>query len=107
MLPKSSRISRALFSVLLKSGKYFNSEHFLLRVAPLAEIRVSASVSKKVSKQAVVRNKIRRRIYSFMREVLPDIKPSLYLIVAKPGAYAIKGDELRSELVRLIRPIRS
>ena len=94
MLPKSSRIPRALFKSLLESRQYFNSEHFSLRVASSDTVRVAVSVSKKISKKAVIRNKIRRRVYSAFRNIISTLKPGLYLIVAKPKAQKVKGKEL-------------
>jgi ribonuclease P protein component len=38
-------------------------------------LRVAIVVSRKVSKSAVVRNRIRRRIYTFLENELPKLKP--------------------------------
>ena len=103
MLSKNKRIPRALFKPLLESKKYFNSQNFSLRVAPSEETRVAVSVSKKVSKLAVVRNKIRRRAYSAVLELIPKLSKTLFLIIAKPGAEKIKGDALKDELGKLLK----
>jgi len=102
MLSKSKRISRKLFKPLLGSRKYFNSEHFSLRVAPSEETRVAVSVSKKISKKAVVRNKVRRRVYSAMRDLVSSLRVGLYLVVAKHGSEKIMGKELENELKLLV-----
>lgn len=107
MLPKSRRIPRELFRPLLESGKYFNTKHFVMRVAPSSDIRMAVSVSKKVSKKAVVRNKIRRRVYSVLNKIFSDIKPCLYMFIAKPNSSVIKGGELEDELKTLIRSINN
>ena len=103
MLPKSTRIPRKLFKPILESRKYFNSEHFSLRTASSEHVRVAVSVSKKVSKSAVIRNKIRRRVYSEFRNIISTLKPSLYLVVAKTGAEKVKSEHLRSELADLLK----
>ncbi|MDP3874992.1 MAG: ribonuclease P protein component [bacterium] len=109
MLPKNRRIPRKLFISLLESGKHFNSKHFSLRVTSSDKVRVAVSVSKKISKKAVVRNKVRRRAYSAVRSLIPNLTNNLFLLVAKPGAEKIKGKELENELKSLVisrRPLR-
>lgn len=103
MLSKNKRIPRKLFQPLLESKKYLNSQNFSLRVVSADETRVAVSVSKKVSKKAVVRNKIRRRVYSAVLEFIPRLSKNLFLIIAKPGAEKIKGDTLKIELGELLK----
>ena len=105
MLPKSSRIPRALFKPLLESRQYFNSAHFSLRVAPSDKVRVAVSVSKKISKSAVVRNRIRRRAYSTLRPTLPHLPNRLFLLIAKSGVEKVKGQVLIDELAGLFKKI--
>jgi ribonuclease P protein component len=102
MLPGKIRLTRALFKPLIASRHFYHSEHFILRAAPSNTIRIGVSVSKKVAKSAVVRNKIRRRVYSALKELMPIFKPALYLFVAKSGAEKNKAKELLSELTGLI-----
>ena len=103
MLPSSRRVPRALFKTIVEKGKYSNTEHFSLKRAPSGgqEARIAVSVSKKISKKAVVRNKIRRRAYSALRGIIPSVRPGLYLVSAKPGAGELKSEELKSELKQL------
>lgn len=103
MLPKSKRIPRKSFPEIIKTGKIFNSNHFTLRKSSSKELRVAVSVSKKVSKKAVIRNRTRRRVYSSMRKLLPFLEFGLYLIIAKVGADKLKGELLESELKKLFR----
>jgi ribonuclease P protein component len=99
MLKKSERIPRSLFGTLLTSDFKLNTKNFFIRVAPSADhARIAVSVSKKVSKKATVRNKIRRRAYSALQGEIKKLKPNMYLIVAKPGSDKIKGEALLSEL---------
>lgn len=102
MLAKNRRIPRKLFKPLLESKQYFNSEHFALRVALSHETRVAVSVSKKISKKAVVRNKIRRRVYSIMGDLVSSLHAGLYLIMAKSGSAKIKEKALENELRLLV-----
>ena len=104
MISKGKRLNRDLFKNLQGSRRFFHSEHFTLRTADSpAGTRVGVSVSKKVAKKAVMRNRIRRRAYSVIRDFLPNLPKSLFLIVAKPGAEMLKCEALRSELAELLK----
>ena len=81
--------------------------HFSLRVLPGDEVKIAVPVSKKIAKKAVTRNLIRRRVRPILRELVSNLKPATYMIIAKAGAEKIKGKELKEELVRLIRSIRN
>ncbi len=105
MLPKTSRISRENFSELLKSSKFYHSPHFILRVgnAALGRARFGVSVSKKISKKAVTRNLIRRRVYSILNKKIINLFPTTALFVAKIGAEKIRGVELEKEIEKILR----
>lgn len=105
MLPKNKRIPRLLFSEILKSRHFTHSPHFSLRLGLSDEkfARVAVSVSKKVSKSAVVRNAIRRRAYSVLFSQISSLPAGLYLFVAKAGAEKIKGEALEKEIGVLLK----
>ncbi len=102
MLSKSQRIPRELFGTILESRAYSYAPHFSLRFAPDSKSLFSVSVSKKVSKKATIRNRVRRRVYSTMRKYIKNTKPGLYLFIAKPGADTLKGENLEKEILKLI-----
>lgn len=104
MLPKRNRIPRAEFKAILGSRRFAHSTHFSLRVAPAAGTpRAAVSVSKKVSKSAVVRNGVRRRAYAVLESELGGLSSGLYLFSAKPGAQKLRGTELAGELRSLLK----
>lgn len=105
MLPSSRRVPRALFKEIIEGGKYSNAQHFSLKSARGGgkPARIAVSVSKKVSKKAVVRNKIRRRAYSALSALISRIDPGLYLVSAKPGAEKLGRKELEGELKQLFK----
>ena len=103
MLPKNNRIPRKLFKPLLESRTFFNSPHFSLRVADAKTVRLAVSVSKKVSKKAVVRNKIRRRVYGAVVHLVPSLSKRFFLLIAKSGAEKVQGRLLKSELAELLK----
>jgi len=76
MFPKNRRIPRDMFP-LLSSGKTFRNDLFLLKTLKIQnQSRFCFSVSKKISKKAVIRNKIRRMGYRALKTNLSQIKTS-------------------------------
>jgi ribonuclease P protein component len=79
MLPKKKRIPRSLFPLLLKEGKTFKNDLFLVKIAfdKVPGGKFSFSISKKIAKSAVVRNKMRRWGYHFIQNHLNMIPDAL------------------------------
>ncbi len=69
MIAKRYRIRRESISFILKKGGSFFSKLFIVRFIKTEHEnnRFTTVVSKKISKRAVDRNKIRRRIYESIR----------------------------------------
>jgi len=93
-----------------RAGKTLRSPHLALRYCPndrQAHYRAAVVVSKKVSKSAVVRNRIRRRLYEILRHHQSEIvKPvDMVLTVYSPLLAVIPAGELEAVLVRLLRQI--
>lgn len=65
MLPKTRRLSRRDFNLCNLSGKVLRFPHFLLKYSPnnLEFGRFAVVTSTKLSKSAVIRNKLRRDVY--------------------------------------------
>ena len=79
MLSKKNKIKRKEFPVVLKFKKnvFFNSKYAFLLIQKQYEkkpSKFSFVVSGKVSKKAVIRNRLKRRGYYVIRKILPDIK---------------------------------
>ncbi len=70
---------RPNFLRVAKEGKKWTSKSLILQAAPnnLGQARFGLTVTKKISKSAVVRNRIRRRLRAAAFEILPG--------AAKPG----------------------
>lgn len=110
MLPKDKRIPLKLWKEALlapkRDSKYLHSAHFALKAVFLNEKqpRVAVSVSKKVAKSAVARNRIRRRAYTSVGKMVARLNPGLYILSAKVGAENLKGEKLDSETKSLFSP---
>lgn len=101
MLPSRKRLSRQEFSETLKirvfvvynnlgTLKYHNSGKTLFSVV----------TSSKHEKKAVLRNKLRRRIYNLVRELDPKISGIIY---TSKNSYNLSFDEIKENLYELIK----
>jgi ribonuclease P protein component len=90
MLPKENRLPGHAFILVKKRGRTLRSKNLTLKV--LGErgedpSRIGIIISTKVSKKAVVRNKIKRRIKESVLKILPKIKNGFDIVlIAKPMA---------------------
>jgi len=110
MLPKNHRLPREFFFKLLEDSQYVNSPAFSLRFSKklvFNKPRVAVSVSKKISKSAVVRNAMRRRTYTALQPLISQLSPKAFLFVAKSGAEKLKGDKLKKEIEKLLKESKS
>ena len=105
-LPKANRLARRQdFRAVFREGLRRNSSHLTLRALRMeavkhaimettstsleqqAPTRIGISISTKVSKRAVVRNRIKRQLKAAFRCLLPRISPGwLVVVVVQPSA---------------------
>ena len=78
MLPKTQKIKREQFLRTQKIGKRACSDMFSVvytkKENKNAHTKCAVVVSKKISKKAVERNKIKRKIYTILREISQKYK---------------------------------
>jgi ribonuclease P protein component len=86
---------------------------FVLQAAPApadrsAEVRVGFTVSRKVG-NAVIRNRVRRRLREIARQVIPEqARPDLdYVLVGRQAAVARDFAQMRQELVEALRRLKA
>lgn len=105
MLPKNRRIPRKELGPVVFKGKKYNSPHLLLSIASTdsPQSKFAFSVSKKVAKSAVERNKYRRRGYSVIGKQLHALKGGYLLMFNfKKGAIPIEFAGLEKEVLGLL-----
>ena len=86
MLAKSARLSKKQFDEYFKTGKRFHFTHCTIIYTPLSSLHGSIVVGKKVSKKAVTRNTIRRRVYAQLRSVCDtNATTGVFIIIIKPA----------------------
>jgi ribonuclease P protein component len=87
---------------------------FVLQAAPVpadltsTSIRVGFTVSRKVG-NAVVRNRVRRRLREIARQVIPGLaRPDLdYVLVGRQGALERDFAVMRQELVEALKRLKA
>ncbi|NJL20679.1 MAG: ribonuclease P protein component [Leptolyngbyaceae cyanobacterium SM1_3_5] len=110
MLPKIHRLrQRRDFTWVYQKGIRRSSLHLTLRGLKLrgdrsvSPTRFGISISQKVSKRAVDRNRIKRQIRAALRLLLPKIKSGWYLvIVVQPQAIECDYRQFLQELEQLL-----
>lgn len=89
MLPRENRLKKGNdFQRVFREGKSVRGNFLVIRSAKnnLGRARFAVSVSKKVSKKATVRNKIRRRLSSLAEaEAKKKEIPADILLISLPG----------------------
>ena len=85
-----------------RNGKVVRGAHCSLKYCPNnrnVKYRVAVVVSKKVSKSAVVRNRIRRRVYEVVRElVVPEQPKDLVFTIYSDQLAEIPSDQLHDTI---------
>lgn len=103
MIAKKFRLhKKSDFDELAKSSNKFYSNNFVLRFVQNNNEDLSCFavvVSKKISLKAVVRNKIRRRVYEVIRLRMNNFKKGFNIIIfVKKGVLEINYSDLEQEL---------
>lgn len=103
MLKKEYRLTRKKdFDKVFKEGRYYHNSGLLIKCIPndLSYNRFGILVSTKVSKKAVVRNKIKRQIRAILALQLPFLKLGKDVVVVTfPVILAKKIDEVEANII--------
>ncbi|HEX5489175.1 MAG TPA: ribonuclease P protein component [Rhodanobacteraceae bacterium] len=109
-LPPSARLRRASeFAALRNASGRVRTRHFLLRctASPHGHARLGLAVSRKVSKRAVARNRIKRIIresFRLQRAALPALD---VLVIARPSAAEAGNPSLHADLADAWRKLET
>lgn len=116
MLAKPNRLcKRRDFSAVYQQGTRHNTAHLTLRARRRARdlsksalavnlpTRIGLSVSQKVSKQAVVRNRLKRQLRAGCRQLLPHLSPGWDLVITvRAGSLPCDYHQFLQELKQLL-----
>lgn len=107
MLPRKYRLTAEKdFNRIFKRGRSVSGKGVGLKVAPnrLEVSRFAFVVSTKISKKAVVRNKLKRQMREVVCEVLEDIKKGMDVVVmARKDAADAEFSILKDSLLKVLK----
>ena len=113
MLNKSNRINKTReLNKLYRSGKTVHSSSLVIKfsanksfspASPSNKSRIAFVVSKRVSKKAVERNRIKRVLREEIRKKLNSLLPGDYVLLLKSAAVRLTNAQLRADLVSSLK----
>lgn len=109
-LPREARLRRAGdFAALRNSSGRLGGRCFSVRyrVNTLGQPRLGLAISKRVSKRAVDRNRIKRLVRESFRRARLELPPIDLMVMAREQAVGLSGPELLDELQLLWKKLRS
>jgi len=108
MFPSTQRLGRSDFAEYFAVGRRFHYPYATVVYVPRPTLRVAVVVGKKVSKQAVERNRLRRRVYAAVRQGVdhsPTVMTGVFIIILKPAAAAATRHDLRAAVFDMFAQI--
>ena len=105
-LPRDARVRRAGdFAALRQASGRLGGRCFSVRYRPngLDHARLGLAISKRVSKRAVERNRIKRLLRESFRRARAQLPPIDLVVMAREAAAGVPGPELLAEIDALWR----
>ena len=110
MLKRSYRLRKDRdFQKLYRNGRRYTTPHFVVYylASRFENTQVGFVVSKKVAKNAVVRNKLRRRASAVIEGYYPKIsKPMHIIVLIRKDFSVLSSTELNTEINQLLGGIK-
>ena len=108
-LPPAARLRRAADFAALRDGARWHGRHFLLRWRTTSEgnARLGLAVSRKVSKRAVERNRIKRAVRESFRAAREELSALDILVIARASAADTPNPELFADLALAWRKLNT
>ena len=110
MLAKENRLKKKKdFEKLFKGGRSFREKFLVLKVNKnnLDSVRFGFIVSKKVSKKAVTRNKIKRQLREIIRKEIDNYQKGFDIaVIALPGIISKDFKEISQALEFALKKIK-
>jgi len=82
MLPKSERLDTKRFDEIIASGRNINAGAFYFKALNNDSLRFAVVISKKVSKSAIKRHFLKRRVFNSIKENKALFPPADYIVFA-------------------------
>jgi ribonuclease P protein component len=107
MLPKENRLRKKNdFENVLRRGGGLKQDFLVLKLKEnkLKDTRFGFIVSQKVSKKAVIRNRVKRRLREIIKLKMEEIKKGIdVVLIALPGAEKKDFSETKKEMEDLLK----
>ena len=110
MLKKENRLKdKKLIKEILKKGKKARENYLLLKYFPSYQRpRFAFIVSKKISKKATVRNKVKRHLSEITRNLLNTFSPKIDgVFLALPGIENLSFEKKREIILKIFNKIKN
>lgn len=108
MLPKNKRLNTAAFNKFFKTGRRFHTPYLTICFTPYTTFHASVVVGKKVNKNAVERNRIRRQLYSLLYSwQKKETVKGVFIVFTKPSAKDVSFKTLKNDLESVLIKIES
>lgn len=104
-MKKSYRVKREKdFKLIFQSGTSVANRKFVVYSLPKDQthFRVGLSVSKKLG-NAVVRNRIKRRLRHLIKELSPHLVTTDFVIIARKGVEILTYQEMKNNLTHVLK----
>lgn len=104
-MKKSYRVKRDKdFKAIFQTGTSVANRKFVLYSLPKeqAHYRVGLSVSKRLG-NAVVRNRIKRKLRHLVQELGPHLEVRDFVIIARKGVEELSYEEMRQHLIHVLK----
>ena len=103
MLKKSERLTKKQFDTFFAEGKRWHFPHCTIVYSPYPTLYAAVVVGKKVSKLAVRRNTLRRRVYALLHRTLKTAGVTgVFIVLLKPVAITLPRKLFATELANYI-----
>lgn len=103
MFKKTKRLTQSEFSQFFAGGKRHHSKHTTIITHPHGARKVAVVVGKKVTKSAVRRNLLKRRVYATLRQQLADHPyQGVLIVLAKPSIITLSRKVAAEELTAAV-----
>jgi ribonuclease P protein component len=110
MLPKENRLKKKKdFENIFKNGKTFRSKNITVKYLfnEIEDNKIGFVVSKKFSKKATERNKVKRRLREIVRKNKKQIKKGVDIIlIALPSLKGLTFEEIEKEIKNILEIIK-
>lgn len=108
MLQKAARLTKKQFDEYFKTGKRWHFPHATIVYTPYSTFHGSVVVGKKLTKKAVLRNTLRRRVYATLQQAHKTTGTTgVFIVLLKPSYVTLPrkaaNEEIKQNIATVIK----